>query len=276
MSTPRIARRLAATTGFAQTLVRFLLEDPAHNQRRAPVCQARPARACGRRCATGLTFSRALCYQFAVNSFTSKRLREARRSCDTRGPAQLPDFTYAKAVFRSDPCGARIRRYPRHGVGLGVAAGRWRGRPPVAAELPPVSRATLAIVGGRLIDGFGGLPLENAVVLIDGNKTVAIGQVGGLAIPGGAKVIDADGMTILPGLWESHGHLQHIGQGRPTEFLEKFKTRLPEVMARVAEISLLAGITTFRDTGGPLAEQQALRAEIRCRTSRCSSARSFT
>lgn len=135
-------------------------------------------------------------------------------------------------------------------------------------QSPPglaVPRATLAIVGGRLIDGFGGLPLENAVVLIDGNTIVATGQVGGLAIPGGAKVIEADGMTILPGLWESHGHLQHVGQGRPAEFLEKFKTRLPEVMARVAEISLMAGITTFRDTGGPLAEQQALRAEIEAR-----------
>lgn len=122
-------------------------------------------------------------------------------------------------------------------------------------------RATLAIVGGRLIDGYGGMPRENAVVLVDGNRIAAIGQVGQLAVPAGAKVIDAEGMTVMPGLWESHGHLQHIGEGR-TEFPEKFKARLPEVMANVAEISLLAGITSFRDTGGPLAEQQALRREI--------------
>lgn len=130
------------------------------------------------------------------------------------------------------------------------------------AETPP---ATLAIVGGRLIDGFGGIPRENAVVLVRGNIIVAIGQVGVLAVPPGAKVIDAEGMTIMPGLWESHGHLMHVGEARPTEFPDKFKAQLPEVMARVAEISLMAGITTFRDTGGPLAEQQALRADIEAR-----------
>lgn len=151
-----------------------------------------------------------------------------------------------------------------------IAIARLEARPTVSPQLPgarqaETPRATLAIVGGRLIDGFGGIPLENAVVLVAGGRIVAIGQVGRLAVPPGAKVIDAEGMTIMPGLWESHGHLMHVGEARPTEFSEKFKARLPEVMARVAEISLMAGITTFRDTGGPLAEQQALRADIEAR-----------
>ena len=136
----------------------------------------------------------------------------------------------------------------------------------VAPQTPPPpqspTKASLAIVGGRLVDGYGGLPLENAVVLADGATIVAIGQVGQLRVPEGAKVIAADGMTVLPGLWESHGHLQHVGEAIPTVFPEKFKDRLPEVMATLARVNLLAGITSFRDTGGPLAEQQALRAAI--------------
>lgn len=121
---------------------------------------------------------------------------------------------------------------------------------------------TLAIVGGRLVDGFGGLPLENSVVVITANRIAAVGTEGNTAVPAGARVIDANGMTVMPGLWESHGHLQHVGQGTPTEFLERFKDRLPEIMAANARINLMAGVTSFRDTGGPLAEQQALRKAI--------------
>jgi imidazolonepropionase-like amidohydrolase len=121
---------------------------------------------------------------------------------------------------------------------------------------------TLAIVGGRLIDGFGGAPVDDSLVLVAGERIVAIDHAGAQAVPAGAKVIDARGMTVLPGLWESHGHLQHVGEGTPTEFPEKFRDRLPEVMAKVARVSLMAGITTFRDTGGPLEPQQALRAAI--------------
>lgn len=156
-------------------------------------------------------------------------------------------------------------------IGAGGAPGAFAGRMPGASQRHSPWQAaggaarvtaTLAIVGGRLIDGYGGAPLDNAIVLVDGRSIVAVGHVGSLSVPPGAKVIDANGMTILPGLWESHGHLQHVGQGRPNEFLEKFKDRLPEVMASIARVSLLAGITTFRDTGGPLAAQQALRADI--------------
>jgi imidazolonepropionase-like amidohydrolase len=139
--------------------------------------------------------------------------------------------------------------------------------PSAAGEGPP---AELAVVGGRLIDGYGGPPLENAVVLIRGDRIEAIGQLGQISVPGTARVVDANGRSVLPGLWESHGHLTHVGEGNPTEFLHdfqgskdlKFADRLMEVMARAAETTLLAGITAFRDTGGPLAEQNLLRDEI--------------
>lgn len=136
-----------------------------------------------------------------------------------------------------------------------------------AAQAVPADRAarttaSLAIVGGRLIDGFGAQPLERSVVLVEGDHISAIGRVGQLAVPAGARIVAASGMTVMPGLWESHGHLMHVGEPDPNGYQDRFKPRFPEIMARVAEISLLAGITTFRDTGGPLAEQQALRADI--------------
>ncbi len=127
-----------------------------------------------------------------------------------------------------------------------------------AAEAAP----TLAISGGQLVDGYGGLPVQNAVVLVAGDRIGKTGDVNSVAIPDGVKTLDANGMTILPGLWESHGHLFHIGEGDPASFPLKFKARAGEIMADVARTSLLAGITTFRDTGGPIQEQLALRADI--------------
>src|SRR6185436_622522 len=47
---------------------------------------------------------------------------------------------------------------------------------------------TLVLAGGRLIDGFGGPPLENAVVVIEGNRIKAVGAEGTIAIPSGARV----------------------------------------------------------------------------------------
>jgi imidazolonepropionase-like amidohydrolase len=129
-----------------------------------------------------------------------------------------------------------------------------------AAESPPTG--VLVLSGGRVIDGFGGTPLENAVVVVRGNRIEAVGRAGAVAIPGDARTIDVSGMTLLPGLWESHGHLMHIGEGDPEQFPANYAARAKEVMGAIARTTLLSGITTFRDTGGPLEAQQALRADI--------------
>jgi imidazolonepropionase-like amidohydrolase len=129
-----------------------------------------------------------------------------------------------------------------------------------AAESPVQN--VLAFVGARVIDGYGGEPLERAVVIVRGNRIEKVGPANSVAIPQEARTIDVSGMTLLPGLWESHGHLMHIGEGDPEEFPAKYASRAREIMGAVARTTLLSGITTFRDTGGPLDEQLALRADI--------------
>jgi imidazolonepropionase-like amidohydrolase len=51
-----------------------------------------------------------------------------------------------------------------------------------------------------LIDGLGGAPLENAVIVIEGNRISAVGAEGDVAVPNGAQMLDASGKYILPGL----------------------------------------------------------------------------
>ncbi len=58
----------------------------------------------------------------------------------------------------------------------------------------------LVVKGGTLIDGTGRNPIKNALVIIEGNRFKTVGVKGKVAIPPNAKVIKADGKTILPGL----------------------------------------------------------------------------
>jgi hypothetical protein len=61
----------------------------------------------------------------------------------------------------------------------------------------------LVIDGGTLIDGNGGAPVPNAVVLIQGHTIAAVGRKGQVTVPPNARVIDGNGKFILPGLWDS-------------------------------------------------------------------------
>ena len=59
---------------------------------------------------------------------------------------------------------------------------------------------TLVIQGGTLIDGNGGAPVTNSVVVVEGNRISAVGTAGQVDIPAGAQIIDASGKWVLPGL----------------------------------------------------------------------------
>ena len=67
----------------------------------------------------------------------------------------------------------------------------------------PALSQTLVIQGGTLIDGNGGAPVEDAVVVVDGNRIESVSGGDAAAGGGGATVIDAAGKFILPGLWDS-------------------------------------------------------------------------
>jgi len=58
----------------------------------------------------------------------------------------------------------------------------------------------LVIQGGTLIDGNGGAPVPNSVIVIQGNRIAAVGRAGQVQIPAGAQVVNAAGKWITPGL----------------------------------------------------------------------------
>ena len=110
-----------------------------------------------------------------------------------------------------------------------------------------------ALVGGTLIDGFGGQPIRNSVVLIDGDRITAVGQIGMLAVPSDAEVISTEGMSVLPGLWDMHVHLMINGHTDYTHWDETYPDQFESViMPSSAHQLLLAGVTSARDLGAPL------------------------
>lgn len=120
-----------------------------------------------------------------------------------------------------------------------------------------------ALVGGTLLDGNGGPPVRNSVILVEDERITAVGTVGTLAVPDGYEIISTEAMTVLPGLWEMHAHLMLVGHAdydhwHPT-YRDRFET---EIMPAAAVQLLLAGVTTARDLGAPLEESISIRERI--------------
>ncbi len=110
-----------------------------------------------------------------------------------------------------------------------------------------------ALVGGTLIDGFGGTPIRNSVIIIEDERIAAVGQVGSLEIPAGAEIISTEGMSVLPGLWDMHVHLMINGHSDyahwDSTYIDIFE---PVIMPSSAHQLLMAGVTSARDLGAPL------------------------
>src|SRR5262245_29905721 len=71
----------------------------------------------------------------------------------------------------------------------------------------PASDKPIAIIGVTLIDGRGGAPIEDAVVVVRGERIMTAGKRASVGLPNDAEVIDAHGQTLLPGFIDSHFHI---------------------------------------------------------------------
>lgn len=120
-----------------------------------------------------------------------------------------------------------------------------------------------ALVGGTLIDGFGGKPIHNSVILIEGDRIKAVGHQGNLQVPAGAEIISTEGMSVMPGLWDMHVHLMINGHSDYTHWDSTYLPLLADViMPSSAHQLLLAGVTSARDLGAPLEASISVRDRI--------------
>ena len=136
------------------------------------------------------------------------------------------------------------------------------GEPARAAAAPAAPRMT-ALVGGTVVAIDGGAPIEDATVLIDGQRITRVGPAGSVAVPAGARVISMHGRWLIPGLMNLHVHLGLKLPGAAGDSLLN-ETDAQEVlrMAGNARLSLLAGVTTLRLVGEDHGTDFALRSAI--------------
>ena len=121
-----------------------------------------------------------------------------------------------------------------------------------------------ALVGGTLIDGYGGPPIHDSVILVEGETITAVGREGAIAIPADAEIISTEGMTVLPGLWEMHAHLMLVGHSDYDYWHSTYTGEVlsETIMPAAAEQLLHAGITSARDLGAPLEQILTVRDQI--------------
>ncbi|MDR7402486.1 MAG: amidohydrolase family protein [Armatimonadota bacterium] len=107
-----------------------------------------------------------------------------------------------------------------------------------------------AIVGARLIDGTGADPVDRAALVFEGERIVAVGPASRVAIPGGARVIDGEGLTVMPGLIDAHVHITMTGGADLLAM--SLQRSLPQVafdtVGHLAS-TLEAGVTAIRTVG---------------------------
>ncbi|MGH8431929.1 MAG: amidohydrolase family protein, partial [Solimonas sp.] len=105
------------------------------------------------------------------------------------------------------------------------------------------------IAGARLLDGRSAPRAKPHSVLVENGRIAAVGPASELLCPQGVKVIDAQGLTLMPGMIDCHDHLASISGGM------RERSQIPPSLAvlkaaAALEDTLLAGFTGIRDAGG--------------------------
>ena len=106
---------------------------------------------------------------------------------------------------------------------------------------------------GTLIDGRGGKPLKDAVVLVQGNRIVQAGERGKVKVPRGAELVDCSRYTVMPGMMDLHIHTaMHNCMTFHNHRVAQFETmpHLQQMYALFhAQNCFDMGFTTLRDLG---------------------------
>ena len=120
------------------------------------------------------------------------------------------------------------------------------------------------LMGGTLIDGFGSHTIKNSVIIIHDDIIREVGSINEIEIPSEAEIISTEGMSILPGLWDMHVHLDINGHTDYSHWHDIYPVIFEDIiMPSSAYQLLLAGVTSVRDCGAPLDEIISVREKIK-------------
>jgi imidazolonepropionase-like amidohydrolase len=112
------------------------------------------------------------------------------------------------------------------------------------------SKRKTLVKGGLVIDGTGAPPINKGVIVIEGQRIIAVGKEGDVREKPDAQVLDCSDQTLLPGLIDCHNHLSLD----PTleNYLYRMNDSVPELTLRAMAtmaVDLRSGVTTSRCLG---------------------------
>jgi len=120
---------------------------------------------------------------------------------------------------------------------------------------------TIAFVDGRIFLGNGDV-LDNAAVVVEGEYIAAVSDQP-VSLPPDTRRIPLAGHTLFPGFIDCHVHLTMNASPDPITAIQSMSTAALAIQAtRMARRTLMAGVTTVRDMGGPHGVDLALRQAI--------------
>ena len=105
---------------------------------------------------------------------------------------------------------------------------------------------TIALTGGKLIDGNGGDPVPDTNIIIGGEAIVKVGPAAQTPVPQGAHVISVAGKTVMPGLIDGHIHIVGEFAPDPMDPLTRLPSYAPLRGAAAVRKLLDAGFTSCR------------------------------
>src|SRR5258706_3790444 len=113
-------------------------------------------------------------------------------------------------------------------------------------EYVTVDTSLLALTQVLLVDGTGAAPKSDQTVVIRAGRISAVGPAASVPIPAGARVLDLNGSTVIPGIIGMHDHLFYTAAGG----------RAVQMGYTGPRLYLGSGVTTIRTTGSraPYAE----------------------
>jgi imidazolonepropionase-like amidohydrolase len=112
----------------------------------------------------------------------------------------------------------------------------------IAKRFGSVPATPVAFTNVRLFDSKGGRFVENQTVVADKGRIIAVGSASTTLPASGTRVIDGAGKTLLPGLWDSHMHVDNDFTG---------------------PMLLSLGVTSARDPGSPVEGTLSRKGRIR-------------
>ncbi len=108
-----------------------------------------------------------------------------------------------------------------------------------------VDAPVVALTNVRVVDGTGAPPAENQTIVIQGDRIAAVGPSSSVRPPQGARVMDLEGHTVIPGIVGLHDHTFYTTSARSIQ-----------ISTSAPRLYLASGVTTIRTTGSmsPYAE----------------------